>query len=79
MIEEFNVYVFSDPAELGVYSAGRHCHCDGLHGADLIVCQTVFFGNAKEIFHSWVTTRNQRRGQLKHTRCFALQYVIVGG
>jgi hypothetical protein len=38
--------------------------------ANLIVCEAIFFGNAKEMFHSWVTSDGKRCGQLDHNNCF---------
>lgn len=48
-------HVCSNLTELRSNPSGRHAHGDGLHGTDLIVAEALFFGNAKEMRHSWVT------------------------
>ena len=60
-------------------SAGRHTHGNRLHDADLLVGQTIFLGNAKEILHSRVTADHKRRCELDHHGCFLVDYAIFDG
>lgn len=68
-----------DLTELGPDPSGRDAHGDGLHRTDLIVREAVFFGHAKEVFHSGITPHHERCSQLNHDRCFRVQLVILGG
>lgn len=69
-------YAFSDLFKLCPDSSCRYTHGYGLYGTDLIVREAILFGNAKEIFHSWVTTDAERCRQLDHYRCFLIKYFI---
>jgi len=49
--------------------AGRDSHYDRLDRTDLLISYSLFFGNAKVILHSRITSDSHRRSQMYHERC----------
>ena len=64
-------------AELRADSTGRDGHHDRLHSAYFLIAHPLFFGHAKVMLHSGITTTGHRRSQVNHERRFWLQYFIV--
>ncbi len=59
--------------ELSPDATCRYTHDDGLDSPDLRVREALFFGDAKEMFHSRITAHGQGRRQLNHHRHFLIK------
>ena len=63
-------HFFSHLFELCSNSSCRYSHSYRLYSTNLFIRDPIFFGNSKEMLHSWITTNGERCCQLDHNRYF---------
>ena len=54
--------------ELCSNPATRNCHYDRLDRTDFVVCNTLFFGDAKVMFHSRIAVNSHSCCEVNHER-----------
>ena len=64
-------------AELDPHPSGGYGHDYGLNGTDLLIGQALFFGDAKVVLHSRISSKSHGRSHVQHEGCFRFQGFIL--